>query len=176
MNANLMPKRNHESILVFGRPGFQKTSTYNPVKTPGGRPFVKRERIQAGGGYLAQEEGHTIISDGWRHPCIRCWRSTTTGAIINKTKTTTRQPNRLTLRATSFIYFQIQAIRCWIVLWAAVRRRQPVRNSVESLLGSIKTRSTSKPLVEGLKQNGRNGGRWVDVPSTIDIFTTGGIA
>jgi site-specific DNA-methyltransferase (adenine-specific) len=32
LNANLMPMRNHESILVFGRPGIQKAATYNPQK------------------------------------------------------------------------------------------------------------------------------------------------
>src|SRR5215469_4414688 len=37
LNANLMPMRNHESILVFVRPGFFKASTYNPQKTSGGR-------------------------------------------------------------------------------------------------------------------------------------------
>lgn len=31
LNANLIPLRNHENILVFGRPGFQKTATYNMI-------------------------------------------------------------------------------------------------------------------------------------------------
>jgi len=41
LNANLMPMRNHESILVFNRPGFFKSATYNPQKTPGGRVGIK---------------------------------------------------------------------------------------------------------------------------------------
>jgi hypothetical protein len=35
LNANRMPMRNHEQVLVFGRPGFQKAATYNPQKIPG---------------------------------------------------------------------------------------------------------------------------------------------
>ncbi|MCL2711121.1 MAG: site-specific DNA-methyltransferase [Planctomycetaceae bacterium] len=36
-NANLKPLRSHESILVFGHPGYNKESTYNPQKIPGSR-------------------------------------------------------------------------------------------------------------------------------------------
>jgi site-specific DNA-methyltransferase (adenine-specific) len=42
LNANRMPMRNHESIMVFGRPGFKEAATYNPQKTPGGRIGVRR--------------------------------------------------------------------------------------------------------------------------------------
>jgi site-specific DNA-methyltransferase (adenine-specific) len=41
-----MPMRNHESILVFGRPGSIKAATYNP-----------------------QKDGSRQTSDGNRHPC-----------------------------------------------------------------------------------------------------------
>jgi DNA modification methylase len=32
LNSGLQPLRAHENILVFGRPGFQKAATYNPIK------------------------------------------------------------------------------------------------------------------------------------------------
>jgi site-specific DNA-methyltransferase (adenine-specific) len=67
LNANKMPMRNHEQVLVFGRPGFQESATYNPVKTPGGRPFVKKTRVRQGGVYPASS--YTSESDGSRHPC-----------------------------------------------------------------------------------------------------------
>ena len=69
MNANLMPMRAHESILVFGRPGFQKSAVYNPVKLPGGRPTIRRGRIREGTVYPTQNEGYTTVGDGTRHPC-----------------------------------------------------------------------------------------------------------
>jgi len=66
-NANLMPLRSHENVLLFGKPGFQKMATYNPLKTPGGRPVVKRARSRGGGVYPAQES-YTTVSDGTIHP------------------------------------------------------------------------------------------------------------
>jgi len=68
LNANLMPMRNHESILVFGKPGNYKNATYNPLKLPGGKPFVKKIKSKKGGIYPAQEP-HTTVSDGGRCPC-----------------------------------------------------------------------------------------------------------
>jgi len=66
LNANLMPMRNHESILVFGRPGFQRASTYNPQKTVGGREGIiirnHRSSIYKNNGEFV----HT--SDGMQHP------------------------------------------------------------------------------------------------------------
>ena len=67
LNANLMPMRNHESIMVFGRPGFQESAAYNPVKTPGGRIGVKKVRIRKGGVYPAGAYSHE--QDGMLHPC-----------------------------------------------------------------------------------------------------------
>ena len=66
MNANKMPMRNHESIMVFGRPGFQEAATYNPQKTPGGRSGIKKVKTKAGV-YPATEHIHE--SDGTLHPC-----------------------------------------------------------------------------------------------------------
>ena len=68
LNAGMMPMRNHESILVFGRPGYQKASTYNPIKFTTGKPSVRRTKKQKGGVYPPQE-AHTVVSDGSRHPC-----------------------------------------------------------------------------------------------------------
>jgi len=41
LNANLQPMRNHETILVFGQPGFQRAAVYNPQKCLGGKAGIK---------------------------------------------------------------------------------------------------------------------------------------
>jgi hypothetical protein len=71
LNANLMPMRNHESILVFGRPGFQNASVYHPQKTPGGRSGRSGRRIKGGvsGRVYANVKACTIVCDGMLHPC-----------------------------------------------------------------------------------------------------------
>jgi len=66
LNANLMPMRNHESILVFSRPGFSKAATYNPQKTPGGRPGVRKSKP---GNSVYSHKGCVYVSDGTLHPC-----------------------------------------------------------------------------------------------------------
>jgi len=66
LNANLQPMRNHESILVFGRPGFQKASTYNPQKTPGGKS--RKQIINRQSGVYAVNGGFIHESDGTQHP------------------------------------------------------------------------------------------------------------
>jgi len=68
LNANLMPMRSHESILVFIRPGFFKAATYNPQKTPGGRkPGVKTINHRSN---VYRDQGeYTHVSDGTVHPC-----------------------------------------------------------------------------------------------------------
>jgi site-specific DNA-methyltransferase (adenine-specific) len=66
-NANLMPMRNHESILVFGRPGFCKATTYNPQKTPGGKAGIKTSTHQSN---IYDDDGEYVhISNGTLHPC-----------------------------------------------------------------------------------------------------------
>jgi len=65
--ANKMPMRNHESVLLFGRPGYQESATYNPQKTPGGRVFTDKKRVRSGGVYPAST--YTSESDGTFHPC-----------------------------------------------------------------------------------------------------------
>ena len=70
MNAAKMPLRAHELILVFGRQGYRDASTYNPVKTPGGRPVVRQGIRRKGGVYPAQEEAEASVTvgDGLRYP------------------------------------------------------------------------------------------------------------
>jgi len=68
LNAALQPLRAHENILIFGRPGFQKTATYNAIKVPGGRPRVSRTRTRASGGVYPPQPPHTTISDGTTNP------------------------------------------------------------------------------------------------------------
>jgi site-specific DNA-methyltransferase (adenine-specific) len=68
LNANKMPLRNHESIMVFGQPGFQKAATYNPVKSAGGRLGVRNTRHSKEGVYPTMQD-YTSVSDGNKHPC-----------------------------------------------------------------------------------------------------------
>jgi len=68
LNANLMPMRNHEMILVFGRPGYQKASTYIPQKTAGGKKVGIITRNHRSAIYRNKGEyAHT--ADGFLHPC-----------------------------------------------------------------------------------------------------------
>ena len=67
LNANLMPMRSHESILVFNRPGFFRDATYNPQKTLGGRIGTKTTNHRSG---VYDNKGeYTHVSDGMVHPC-----------------------------------------------------------------------------------------------------------
>ncbi|MCL2710568.1 MAG: site-specific DNA-methyltransferase [Planctomycetaceae bacterium] len=66
LNANLMPMRGHESILVFIRPGFFKAATYNPQKTPGGKAGIKIRNHRSS---VYRDKGeYTHVSDGTMHP------------------------------------------------------------------------------------------------------------
>jgi len=67
LNANKMPLRNHESIMVFGQPGFRDAATYNPQKSPGGKAGIKVNNLR-GGVYTCQGR-YTSVSDGMMHPC-----------------------------------------------------------------------------------------------------------
>jgi site-specific DNA-methyltransferase (adenine-specific) len=66
LNSRLMPMRNHEQILVFGRPGFKAKTTYNAQKIAGGKPYVKTTNHKSN---VYQGKGeYTHISDGTLHP------------------------------------------------------------------------------------------------------------
>lgn len=70
LNANKMPLRNHESIMVF----YKKLPTYNPIKTilppeKGG----ERGKRRIGSGYrpsgiYGADKGHEWVEDGTRYP------------------------------------------------------------------------------------------------------------
>ena len=67
LNSRLMPLRNHETILVFGRPGYQKSAVYNPQKSNGGRAGIKTVNHKSS---IYREQGEYIhVSDGSLHPC-----------------------------------------------------------------------------------------------------------
>ena len=66
LNANLMPMRNHESILVFGRPGYLKKTAYNPQKFPGGKAGIKITNHHSG--IYDNHGAYTHVSDGTVHP------------------------------------------------------------------------------------------------------------
>jgi len=72
LNANKMPLRNHETVLIFARPGFRKEATYNPQKIPGGRAGIRKPpagiRHKKSSVYL--DVLYTAsVSDGTLHPC-----------------------------------------------------------------------------------------------------------
>ena len=67
LNANLMPMRSHESILVFVRPGFFREATYNPQKTLGGTVGIKTRNHRSG--VYSDKVKYTHVSDGAVHPC-----------------------------------------------------------------------------------------------------------
>ena len=80
-NANLMPMRNHETILVFGREG-KKAATFNPVME-----FNERNVGVKSGGGKNSGDGRSVygkcntvesVSDGWMYPrsVISCKRDT----------------------------------------------------------------------------------------------------
>jgi site-specific DNA-methyltransferase (adenine-specific) len=67
LNANHRPMRNHESVLVFIRPGFIQKATYNAQKTAGGRV---RTQIKNRKSSVYRDTGeYTHTSDGLQHPC-----------------------------------------------------------------------------------------------------------
>ena len=67
MNASKMPMRSHEQVLVFGRPGHRATSTYNPVKSPGGRVGMRSISRNPSDVYGFASD-HVSVSDGNIHP------------------------------------------------------------------------------------------------------------
>jgi site-specific DNA-methyltransferase (adenine-specific) len=67
LNANKMPLRNHESIMVFGQPGFRDAATYNPQKSLGRRAGITTNNLR--GGIYTCKGRYTSVSDGTRHPC-----------------------------------------------------------------------------------------------------------
>ena len=77
LNANLQPLRNHESILVFVRPGFFKKGTYNPQKTPGGRAGIRKTKRR--GGVYRSIDGCEKYYDGTIHPCSVLYFKNETG-------------------------------------------------------------------------------------------------
>ena len=68
LNAQKQPMRNHETILVFGQPGFRDKATYNPQKTPGGRKAGVVNKNNNANIYRL-EGGYTRVADGLLHPC-----------------------------------------------------------------------------------------------------------
>ena len=68
LNAKKMVMRSHESILLFGKPGYMAAATYNPLKIPGGRPVVKRGKTRKVDGVYPPVEAATTVSDGTLYP------------------------------------------------------------------------------------------------------------
>jgi site-specific DNA-methyltransferase (adenine-specific) len=68
LNANLQPLRSHEQILVFGRPGYQKSATYHAQKIPGGRTDRRVDRSRRAGTVYGACTPAVRVSDGTSHP------------------------------------------------------------------------------------------------------------
>lgn len=63
MNANRMPLRSHENIVVF----YEYLPTYNPQKTPG-KPYTSKKRRYTTTNYGRFKLTTTINRDGMRYP------------------------------------------------------------------------------------------------------------
>jgi site-specific DNA-methyltransferase (adenine-specific) len=74
LNANLMPLRSHEQVLVFGQPNFRREATYNPQKTMTGKPGIKTRNHKSS---VYRDVGQfTHVSDGSVHPSsVLCFKS-----------------------------------------------------------------------------------------------------
>jgi site-specific DNA-methyltransferase (adenine-specific) len=68
LNSNNQVMRSHENILLFRRPKYSGTPTYNPVKTAGGRPRVSRGKARKNGGVYPPGRDYTTVSNGDTHP------------------------------------------------------------------------------------------------------------
>jgi site-specific DNA-methyltransferase (adenine-specific) len=89
--ANKMPMRNHESILVFNRPGCFMSATYNPQKTPGGKVGVKTRNHRSS---VYRDKGeYTHISDGTMHP----------GSVLSFKNETGLHPTQKSLALMEFL-------------------------------------------------------------------------
>ena len=67
LNARKQPMRNHEQVLVFGRPGFRDSATYNSQKTPGSRVGIITRNHRSS---VYRDRGeHVHVADGTQHPC-----------------------------------------------------------------------------------------------------------
>ena len=89
-NANLQPLRAHEQILVFGKNGNMVASTYNPLKTPGGRPRVNR--ANGGAAESIRREKHPRQYRTALRIQFRYLRLTTTGGTVSRGFTVPRNP------------------------------------------------------------------------------------
>ena len=77
LNANLMPMRSHEDIILLGRPGFKTKTTYDPQKTPGGKVGVITRNHRSSVYRDCGEYIHT--SDGFLHPSSVLYFESETG-------------------------------------------------------------------------------------------------
>lgn len=92
VNANKMPLRSHENILVF----YKKLPTYNPQKTFDETKNTGRIRKQRSGRY----QGYSMINsgtykeDGWRYPHSVLKVSNWNGALFGNNSNATKHPTQ----------------------------------------------------------------------------------
>jgi site-specific DNA-methyltransferase (adenine-specific) len=91
LNAKKMPMRNHESILIFGRPGYKDKAVYNVQKVVGGKKRMMKGGATYSNVYGAIEkracvwgdmlhprsvlyfelEDYRIRNSAWQHPTMK---------------------------------------------------------------------------------------------------------
>lgn len=64
LNANRMPLRSHENLLIF----YRRLPTYNPQMTTGGKPYKRKADETRCALYGGQKRGVGRISNGDRYP------------------------------------------------------------------------------------------------------------
>jgi len=69
LNARKQPMRNHESILVFGQPGYRDTATYNSQKVKGGRKTGVVSTNNGNFNVYKRKGSYSRTADGMLHPC-----------------------------------------------------------------------------------------------------------
>lgn len=100
LNANKMPLRGHENILIF----YKKLPTYNPQKTFNNRE-IGHVRSSNRGRYSGYGD-HTLteyVDDGTRFPSTVLRVSNQNGAIFGRTKDVTKHPTQKPVELFSWL-------------------------------------------------------------------------
>jgi len=67
-NAGKQPMWSHENILIFGKPGWRDSSTYNPQFEDGGRKDGRQRHVRISGGGVYPRREYFSKTDGGVHP------------------------------------------------------------------------------------------------------------
>ena len=100
-NANKMPLRGHENILVF----YKKLPTYNPQKTKSNPKDIGRTRKVRADRYdgYSTDRGGQYTEDGTRFPTSVLKISNWNGALFGKTENATKHPTQKPLELMEWL-------------------------------------------------------------------------